>query len=272
MIRLIYKYIQKILKNFNWIISVQLDGKDRKRSKVNKIIFNKIIRKRDTNKINLNIGAGDYVIDNFISLDFFNKRYYSDKKEFNLKKVSYDMRNDNIPFQDETVDNIYCSHVIEHVEEKFADKFFKECKRVLKKNGVLRVVVPDAKYLFKMCLFENSYYAWHKFYGKKTTTDMLIEKICTNKNINNYKLKKKITEYEYLELMNELTFNSKFDKDNAHNHINICDYDKIDKYKNKYNFSKIIYNKVNGSISKEMQGDDFDIVHQNMSLYVDLLK
>ncbi len=72
--------------------------------------------------------------------------------------------------------------------------------------------------------------------------------------------------------MNELTLNSKFDKDNAHNHINFWDYDKIDKYKNKYNFSKIIYSKVNGSISKEMQGDDFDIVHQNMSLYVDLLK
>lgn len=272
MLKLIYKLIQKILKFFNWNMAVQLDGKNRDKSKINKIIFNKINRKRDKNKINLNIGAGDYVIDNFISLDFYNKKYYPDKKKFDLERISYDIRNDNIPFEDNVVDNIYCSHVIEHVEEKYADYFFKECNRVLKKNGVLRVVVPDAKYLFKMCQFENTYFGWHKYFEKKTNLDMLIEKICTIKHNNNYKLKKNFSNYEYIELMNELTLDAKFDENNAHNHINFWDYEKINKYKEKHNFSKIIYSKVNGSISKEMQGDDFDIVHQNMSLYVDLLK
>lgn len=79
------------------------------------------------------------------------------------------------------------------MEERFADYFFKECKRVLKKNGVLRIVVPDAKFLYEMCLFNSDYFAWHKFYKKKSNVDMLIEKICTSKQLNNYKLKKKYT-------------------------------------------------------------------------------
>lgn len=272
MIRLIYKLIQKIFKIFKWNISIQLDGKNKKDSKVNKIILNKIDRRRDKYKTNLNIGAGDYVIDNFISLDFYNEKYYSDKKHFDKNRISYDMRNDDIPYKNQTVDNIYCSHVIEHVEEEFADYFFKECKRILKTKGVLRIVVPDAKFLYQMCLFESDYFAWHKFYKKKTNIDMLIEKISTIKSNNNYKLKKKIYEYEYLELMKELTNDLKFDRDNAHNHINFWDFEKINSYKKKYDFSKIIRSKVNGSVSKEMQGDDFDIVHQNMSLYVDLIK
>lgn len=56
--------------------------------------------------------------------------------------------------------------------------------------------------------------------------------------------------------MNELTSDSIFDKDNPHNHVSFWDFEKINSYKKKYNFSRIINSKVNGSVSKEMQGDD----------------
>ncbi len=273
MIKLIYKLIQKFLKFLGWDMNVQIDGKIKENSKVNKIVLNKIIRNRDKNKINLNIGSGDYIISNFMNLDFYNEKYYDNKRDFEKTRIHYDMRNDDIPYDNNFVDNIYCSHVIEHVEENYADKFFRECKRVLKKNGVLRIVVPDAKFLYEMATFNNSYFAWHKYYNKKGSMDMLVEKIHTSRHkLENYGLKKKIEEYSYFDLMNELTINSKFDKNNPHNHINYWDFEKIEKYKNKYDFSKIIKSKVNGSASKEMQGDDFDIVHQNMSLYVDLIK
>ena len=273
MIKLIYKLIQKFLKLLNWNINVQIDGKIRQNSKINKIVLNKIIRNRDNHKINLNIGSGDYVIENFQNLDFYNEKYYKNKDNFQKTRIHYDMRNDNIPYDNNTVDNIYCSHVIEHIEEKYADKFFRECKRVLKENSILRIVVPDAKFLFEMANFENTYYAWHKYYNKKESIDMLVEKIHTSRHeLKNYGLKKKVDEYTYDDLMHELTFDSKFDEQNPHNHINYWDFEKIEKYKKKYNFSKIIKSKVNGCASKEMQGDDFDIVHQNMSLYVDLIK
>lgn len=48
-----------------------------------------------------------------------------------------------IPFQDDTVNGILSSHMIEHLNCHETVKFLKECRRVLKPGGVLRISVPD---------------------------------------------------------------------------------------------------------------------------------
>ncbi|MEM9502328.1 MAG: class I SAM-dependent methyltransferase [Cyanobacteria bacterium P01_E01_bin.43] len=48
-----------------------------------------------------------------------------------------------IPFKDGTADVVYHSHVLEHLDFPIAMRFLEEARRVLKPNGVLRVVVPD---------------------------------------------------------------------------------------------------------------------------------
>lgn len=48
-----------------------------------------------------------------------------------------------IPFADESFDVVYHSHLLEHFQKIAAADFLKECHRVLKPNGVIRVVVPD---------------------------------------------------------------------------------------------------------------------------------
>lgn len=48
-----------------------------------------------------------------------------------------------IPFPDRTFDVVYHSHVLEHFSKKQAEFFIQECQRVLKPQGVIRVVVPD---------------------------------------------------------------------------------------------------------------------------------
>ena len=48
-------------------------------------------------------------------------------------------------FINNTVDIIYTSHMLEHLSRIKAFEFIKECHRVLKKDGVLRIVVPDFK-------------------------------------------------------------------------------------------------------------------------------
>ncbi len=48
-----------------------------------------------------------------------------------------------IPFADDSVDAVYHSHVLEHLDRDVAPVFVKEAARVLKKGGVLRIVVPD---------------------------------------------------------------------------------------------------------------------------------
>ncbi len=47
------------------------------------------------------------------------------------------------PFPRESADVVYASHVLEHLTESTAVLFLTEAKRVLRPDGVLRLVVPD---------------------------------------------------------------------------------------------------------------------------------
>lgn len=48
-----------------------------------------------------------------------------------------------LPFSDCSFDVVYHSHVLEHFEVQDAKQFLRECYRVLKPDGVIRVAVPD---------------------------------------------------------------------------------------------------------------------------------
>lgn len=49
----------------------------------------------------------------------------------------------NIPLPDESVDVLYSSHMIEHLDRSEASSFLNEAKRILKKSGKIRLAVPD---------------------------------------------------------------------------------------------------------------------------------
>ncbi len=56
--------------------------------------------------------------------------------------ILWDLRK-GIPFSNCTFDVVYHSHFLEHLDKNAACSFLKECYRVLKPSGVIRVVVPD---------------------------------------------------------------------------------------------------------------------------------
>lgn len=63
-----------------------------------------------------------------------------------------------IPFPDEKFEIVYHSQVLEHFPKEKAFAFMKECHRVLRKNGMIRVVVPDLENIvdeYKKHLNEN---------------------------------------------------------------------------------------------------------------------
>lgn len=75
-------------------------------------------------------------------------------KKFNAKWVNVDMVSNSkdviaanlikgFPFNDNQFDVVYHSQVLEHIPKDQAARFIKECYRVLKPGGILRVVVPD---------------------------------------------------------------------------------------------------------------------------------
>ena len=55
------------------------------------------------------------------------------------------LENELLPIPDCSVDNIYSSHCIEHIEPNKLRMVFSELYRVLKTNGKIRIIVPSFK-------------------------------------------------------------------------------------------------------------------------------
>lgn len=62
--------------------------------------------------------------------------------QWNPNILIHDVRK-RLPFSDDTIDVIYSSHMLEHLYLEEAKRLLKECHRVLKPGGIVRMVVPD---------------------------------------------------------------------------------------------------------------------------------
>ena len=58
--------------------------------------------------------------------------------------LNADLRN-GIPFGDNSIDGILASHFFEHLDAQEALVMVRECHRVLRPGGVLRISIPDVK-------------------------------------------------------------------------------------------------------------------------------
>jgi len=87
----------------------------------------------------LNIGCGETFHIDWINLDAVSKSPYV--QTCDLRK--------GIPYPNNSIDVCYSSHVLEHLTQDAAANFIRECYRVLKSNGIIRVVVPDLEAIAK---------------------------------------------------------------------------------------------------------------------------
>lgn len=60
-----------------------------------------------------------------------------------------------LPFEDNTVDLIYASHVLEYFDREEVVKIINEWNRVLKPGGVLRIAVPNFEVICELYLNKN---------------------------------------------------------------------------------------------------------------------
>ena len=90
----------------------------------------------------LNLGCGNRYHTAWTNIDF---------KPADGKVLAHNLLQ-GIPFNSESFDVIYHSHLLEHFPKADAPKFLKECFRVLKPGGIIRVVVPDLEQIAKYYL------------------------------------------------------------------------------------------------------------------------
>lgn len=232
----------------------------------------KIHTQHNRTGLNINVGCGNYEIFGFESLDYYSDHYYGSKGKF--KKVHYDMRNDALPYATDTVDTIYCSHVIEHIETEFVKKFFFDAFRVLRSGGVLRIACPDSKYLFRQYKKHPVYFRWHSLYSSKQGAELcFIDEVGSPKTyLPNYGLKRNISDYSYEDLMDALRDSNKFDSSRPGRHINNWDFTRVKEYGTHAGFHDIQKSRFQGSYHPTFQASDIDLTHPQMSLYVDLKK
>ena len=68
---------------------------------------------------------------------------FQDHRAGSFRKLKYLNVGKPWPFGDETVNAIFSSHVVEHLSIRAARVCLSNAYRVLRKGGVLRIVVPD---------------------------------------------------------------------------------------------------------------------------------
>ena len=65
--------------------------------------------------------------------------------------IAHDLRR-RFPFADGTFDAVYGSHVLEHLEPETAKCLLRDCLRILKPGGIIRVAVPDLETIARLYL------------------------------------------------------------------------------------------------------------------------
>lgn len=65
--------------------------------------------------------------------------------------ISCDVRR-GFPFEESGFDAVYGSHVLEHLDRVAAARLLRECYRVLKSGGLVRLAVPDLEVIAKLYL------------------------------------------------------------------------------------------------------------------------
>jgi predicted SAM-dependent methyltransferase len=104
----------------------------------------------------VNLGCGDRVVDGWTNVDYalgarlsrvpligtINRKLHVFNVEWDRRIVIHDLLT-RFPWPDSSVAVAYSSHTLEHFDKAAGRAFLTECHRVLQRDGIIRIVVPD---------------------------------------------------------------------------------------------------------------------------------
>jgi predicted SAM-dependent methyltransferase len=89
----------------------------------------------------LQIGTGSNLLEGWLNTDFVP----------HSKATAFLNATKRFPFDDDTFDAIFSEHMIEHINYDEGCFMLRECWRVLKPGGVIRLITPDLEALLSLC-------------------------------------------------------------------------------------------------------------------------
>ena len=106
------------------------------RNRLSPLRRRRLRRLRRRTDLLVNVASGPFLLPGFVNLDAY---------ETVPGVVGWDCRR-SLPFADASVAGIRAEHYVEHLETREElPAFLKDCLRVLKPGGALRIIVPDAQ-------------------------------------------------------------------------------------------------------------------------------
>lgn len=97
-------------------------------------------------KVKLNLGCFMTQFHHgWINVDIHDLSEFSKFHHYNFMRA--DLRQGLPSFGTGSVDMIFCCHMLEHVNYQEGLAFLRECRRIIKPDGVMRIIVPDASSL-----------------------------------------------------------------------------------------------------------------------------
>lgn len=109
------------------------------------------MKKENIDEIYLNVGAGDRKLSGFINIDI---------------GASADLQIDvtkGLPWPDDSVSGIYSEHFIEHLSQADGLQFLRECFRILRPGGIVRIATPDCDSMVDHYINDSIHPDWIRF-------------------------------------------------------------------------------------------------------------
>ncbi len=97
------------------------------------------------NSLSLRFSTIPYMPALLMKLKIIESSQYQFIKFARQNNIEYGNATKGLPFQDKSVDVIYSSHMLEHIDRTEAANFLLEAYRILRPGGIIRLALPDIK-------------------------------------------------------------------------------------------------------------------------------
>ena len=231
----------------------------------------------------LNFGSGAFFHKRWVNYDYPGQSPYYKNLQGVLGKDFHaiDLCEERlrIPEDDMSVSLIYCSHTLEHLDNESSERFLSECFRILRKNGILRLALPNTRNDFHLLHWlgsqDNASESIINSYTRDATSHILsdtqnmelseINRLLQSSNFkSNSFYKKVISEYSQY---------GEFDGNNPERHINYWDFQELINSTSKIGFSFTLPTYQGSSVSSPFTNlHVFDTTEPHIAFYADIIK
>lgn len=235
----------------------------------------------------VNIGAGSFYHPYWHNVDKPND-YYKKSQRSNLH-ISHDLRaHVPLPFDSDSLEVAYTSHVIEHVGDLDVVHLFAEVHRCMKPGGIFRITCPDIDIEYEAYQRgDSSFWRWKSAYGNfnRSIEQKFLDHFATI--LTQTHPDKTVRKYSDEEIRDIFTRCGKEDalnyfigripattaNDFPADHVNWFNMAKLDKMLKAANFSTIIHSKYGQSTCPILRNTMiFDNTVPELSLYIECVK